>query len=79
MLALRTSLLIVMLAGLCLAQTAKDTILLWPNGAPGAQGTADEDKPSLALYPVSGPNKTSSHAEHCKLNRCSAIWADGRP
>lgn len=29
------------------------TILLWPNGAPGAQGTADEDKPSLTTYPVS--------------------------
>jgi acetyl esterase/lipase len=29
------------------------TILLWPNGAPGAQGTADEDKPSLTTFPVS--------------------------
>ncbi len=24
--------------------------LLWPGGAPGAQGTADEDRPSLAIY-----------------------------
>lgn len=29
------------------------TILLWPDGAPGAQGTADEDKPSLTTFPVS--------------------------
>jgi acetyl esterase/lipase len=28
------------------------TVLLWPKGAPGAQGTADEDKPSLTIYPV---------------------------
>ena len=26
------------------------TILLWPNGAPGAQGTAAEDQPSLTIY-----------------------------
>src|SRR5215475_6490675 len=28
------------------------TFLLWENGAPGAQGTADEDKPTLTLYPA---------------------------
>ena len=26
------------------------TKLLWPNGAPGALGTADEDRPSLTIY-----------------------------
>ena len=26
------------------------TILLWPNGAPGAQGTSAEDQPSLSIY-----------------------------
>ena len=26
------------------------TIPLWPNGAPGAMGTEDKDKPSLTLY-----------------------------
>ena len=26
------------------------TVLLWPGGAPGAQGTADVDKPSLSIY-----------------------------
>jgi acetyl esterase/lipase len=28
------------------------TFLLWENGAPGAQGTAEEDKPSLTLFPA---------------------------
>ncbi len=26
------------------------TVLLWPNGAPGALGNADEDKPSLTIF-----------------------------
>ena len=26
------------------------TILLWPNGAPGAQGSEDRDKPALTIY-----------------------------
>jgi acetyl esterase/lipase len=32
------------------------TVLLWPNGAPGAQGNSDADKPSLTIYPVSQNN-----------------------
>ena len=37
------------------AQTAApQTILLWPDGAPGAQGNAPEDKPSLTIFPASG-------------------------
>jgi acetyl esterase/lipase len=28
------------------------TFLLWQNGAPGAQGKAEEDKPTLTLYPA---------------------------
>src|SRR5579875_424398 len=31
---------------------APQTILLWPNGAPGAQGETDADKPALTIYPV---------------------------
>ncbi len=26
------------------------TVLLWPNGAPGAQGTEDRDKPAITVY-----------------------------
>lgn len=32
------------------AQPKPETILLWPNGAPGAQGNADEDKPSITVF-----------------------------
>ena len=41
-------------AGVLVAQTSEPTtILLWPNGAPGAQGTADTDQPSLTIYRAS--------------------------
>lgn len=33
--------------------------LLWPNGAPGALGTADEDKPSITAYLAKSPNGTA--------------------
>jgi acetyl esterase/lipase len=33
--------------------------LLWPNGAPGALGTADEDKPSITSYLAKSPNGTA--------------------
>lgn len=39
---------------------AGKTMLLWPNGAPGAQGTADLDKPTLTVYLPSGPNATKT-------------------
>ncbi len=42
------------------AASAAPPMLLWPEGAPGALGTADEDKPSLAAYlPASNPTKTA--------------------
>jgi len=34
------------------AATPPTTVLLWPNGAPGALGTAPEDQPRLTLYPA---------------------------
>jgi acetyl esterase/lipase len=36
------------------------TILLWPNGAPGAQGLEDIDKPSLTIYLPAGVNATKT-------------------
>jgi len=42
-----------------------ETILLWPNGAPLAQGSGEEDKPSLALYPATGANKTQTGVVVC--------------
>ena len=42
---------ILALLATCAAGLAQpETRLLWPNGAPGALGDADADKPSLALY-----------------------------
>lgn len=65
MILLRVALLVLTLTILGSAQAPKETILLWPDGAPGAQGTADEDKPSLALYPAAGPNRTSTAVIVC--------------
>ncbi|HWA35886.1 MAG TPA: alpha/beta hydrolase [Cyclobacteriaceae bacterium] len=47
-----TFLLIVFLtiASLASAQKLADPILLWPNGAPGATGTSDEDKPAIIPF-----------------------------
>lgn len=45
--------------------TPQETILLWPDGAPGAQGDADTDKPSLTIYPISGSNKVSTGVVVC--------------
>jgi acetyl esterase/lipase len=39
---------------------AGKTILLWPGGAPGAQGEEDIDKPSLTVFLPTGPNATKT-------------------
>jgi acetyl esterase/lipase len=39
---------------------AGKTVLLWPKGAPGAQGDEDVDKPSLAIYLPAGLNATKT-------------------
>ena len=36
--------------GASLANAQAETILLWPNGAPGALGTADTDRPTLTIF-----------------------------
>lgn len=67
--------LAVLACGAALAQTAPPsglpsapagapagkTVLLWPNGAPGAKGSTDADKPTLTIYlPAKGnPTKTA--------------------
>jgi acetyl esterase/lipase len=65
MLSLRTTTLALALACLAAAQTPKETVLLWPDGAPGAQGSADEDKPSLAVWRATGPNHTATAVIVC--------------
>ena len=54
----RYCLLILSLA-IAAAQTPPAPELLWPNGAPGALGTADEDKPSITPYLAKSPNGTA--------------------
>ena len=36
------------------------TVLLWPNGAPGAKGNDDADKPTLTIYLPKGENATKT-------------------
>ncbi|WP_263385210.1 alpha/beta hydrolase [Granulicella arctica] len=40
--------------------SAQSTELLWPDGAPGALGTADEDKPTLTVFLPTVPNATKT-------------------
>ena len=39
---------------------AGKTMLLWPEGAPGALGSADEDKPTLTVFLPVSPNATKT-------------------
>src|SRR3954447_21782598 len=41
---------LIMLASTASAQKHADPILLWPNGAPGATGVSDEDKPAVIPF-----------------------------
>ncbi|HEX3165448.1 MAG TPA: alpha/beta hydrolase, partial [Chitinophagaceae bacterium] len=43
------------------AQKLADPILLWPNGAPGATGVSDEDKPAVIPF-VPEPSKSNGAA-----------------
>ncbi len=54
---------VVLGVGMAQGQPAPDvavgkTLLLWPAGAPGAQGTAEVDTPTLTVYLPSGVNAT---------------------
>jgi acetyl esterase/lipase len=42
------------------AQKLADPILLWPNGAPGATGTSDEDKPAIIPFFPDAAIRTSA-------------------
>jgi acetyl esterase/lipase len=51
--------LLFMIAIAASAQTTPAPELLWANGAPGALGSAAEDKPSLSAYLAKSPNGTA--------------------
>ena len=50
--ALGLTAVIALSGGRTVAQPAPREVLLWPEGAPGALGTADSDRPSLTIYPA---------------------------
>ncbi len=52
---MRALILCITFTAAAIAQTPK-TELLWPDGAPGALGTADSDKPSLTFWMAEKPN-----------------------
>lgn len=65
--------------------TLGKTVLLWPNGAPGAQGDEDIDKPSLTIYLPKGENATKTgvvvapgggyeHLAMAKEGEAYALW-----
>ena len=41
------------------------TVLLWPQGAPGAKGTGEGDKPSLTLFPASAMGRVPTGIVVC--------------
>lgn len=65
-----------------------NTILLWPQGAPGALGTADTDKPTLTIYlPKTNPTQTGvlvfpgggyQHLSMDKEGSAIAEWLNAR-
>ncbi|HVX65551.1 MAG TPA: alpha/beta hydrolase [Bryobacteraceae bacterium] len=55
--------LAVLIASVAFAQT--ETRLLWSNGAPGALGNADADKPSIMVYPAPAATANGSAVVVC--------------
>jgi len=52
------------------------TELLWPNGAPGAVGTEDVDKPSITFYQPSRPQATGTIVVICPGGGYGALAMD---
>jgi acetyl esterase/lipase len=64
----RIPICLVLVAGALAAQAPPNmpkADLLWPDGAPGAQGTQDEDKPSIAPYVVAQGRGTGTAVIVC--------------
>ncbi len=55
---------------------APRTILLWPDGAPGAQGQADVDQPSLTIYPAPVPSRVPTGIIVCPGGSYSHLAMD---
>jgi len=55
---------------------APQTILLWPDGAPSAEGQADVDQPSLTIYPAPVPSKVPTGIIVCPGGSYSHLALD---
>lgn len=76
------------LAGVVWPANLPEPMPLWPNGAPGAQGSAEEDTPTLmAFIPASNPTKTAmviapgggyQHLSMIKEGADVAAWLNAR-
>ncbi len=82
---MRPSLLILALVALASPAAAQDylravdtpkTELLWPNGAPGAVGAEDLDKPSITFYQPSKPQATGTIVVICPGGGYGALAMD---
>lgn len=63
-------------AACALAQTGPRTELLWPNGAPGAVGDTDADKPSITIYIAPTPAATKPAVVVCPGGGYGALAMD---
>jgi len=70
------ALILPLAAALAQQPPAHTVVLLWPDGAPGAAGTEDADKPSLTLYPVSAPIATHTGVIVCPGGGYGALAKD---
>ncbi len=46
-------------------QTLPNVVMLWPDGAPGAQGDTEGDKPTLTIYPATKKKNTGTAVVIC--------------
>ena len=64
-------------AGLAqIGQAEHETVLLWPEGAPGAAGTEDADRPSLTLYSLPAGQVARSAVVVCPGGGYAALAMD---
>jgi acetyl esterase/lipase len=58
------------------AEVGPDPILLWPNGAPGAQGAEPVDQPSIRIYPAAADTTTGAAVLICPGGGYGALAFD---
>jgi acetyl esterase/lipase len=58
------------------AGSEPEVVVLWPDGAPGALGNADADRPTLTLYPAAEQNSTGTAVVVCPGGGYRALAMD---